>query len=163
MQPGAKQGGDALELAIRDAFQTANESKLTAGTVPYSVVLLMGAEIVYPRACSTAEPEIQLEIDPKNQIFQLHEGPAGIERDLINTLPTEGEDALVQAEGYTHVLCPAKLGFELQLQARFDNLIFGLDLQLVDICESLVDERHLPNLLCFPGGLGLHVGDLQDK
>ena len=34
----------------------------------------MGAEIVFPRACQTAEPEIQLEIDAGNQIFQLHEG-----------------------------------------------------------------------------------------
>ena len=109
-------GESELEAAIRAAFasgKSRDDSFKTAGNIPYSVVLLMGAEVVYPRACTTKDETALLEIDSDNHIYEVHEGPDGTEKDLIQKIDTEGEDSLVQDPDYIHVMCPAKLGFEI--------------------------------------------------
>lgn len=112
-------GESELEAAIRAAFQSGENGpdgfKAAGNNIPYSVVLLMGAETVYPRACTTKDETALLEIDGDNHIYEVHEGPEGTEKDLIQTIDTEGEDSLVQDPEYLHVMCPAKLGFEIVL------------------------------------------------
>jgi len=118
---GKKSAGEnELEAAIRAAFSAGEDPKsfnttAASGNMPYSVILLMGAEVVYPRACSTKDDASTVEIDGENNIYEVHEGPEGTEKDLIQTIDLEGEHALVQDPAYLHVMCPSKLGFEVTL------------------------------------------------
>lgn len=117
----ASKGELELEAAIRAAFQSGVRepdsftSSGNHGNVPYDVILLLGAEIVYPRACTTRDATALLEIDGDNQIYEVHEGPEGTEKDLVQTIDKEGEDSLVQDPEHLHVMCPTKLGFEIVL------------------------------------------------